>query len=739
MINIIPNAIINLSHKLSLTCNNRLLKLKCKKWFVPHQSCCRSRYLCSTLASTLPAIEQDESTHFKQKIKAKVATFDRPFSEFLTDTFGRQHTYLRISLTERCNLRCQYCMPEEGIQLSPKEHILTTGEILKLAKIFVSQGITKIRLTGGEPLIRPDIQQIIEGLNECRSIGLQHIGITTNAITLARKLPDLKAAGLDQINLSLDTLVSAKFEFITRRRGFEKVMKSIEKALELGYNPLKINCVVMRGLNDDEICDFVAFTENRAVDVRFIEYMPFGGNKWNTNKFFAYQEMLDRINARWPTLSRLSDKPNDTSKAYKVPGFVGQIGFITSMSNHFCNSCNRLRLTADGNLKVCLHGQSEVSLRDAIRSGTPDAELLEIIGAAVKRKKRQHAGMTNLSKMDNRPMILIDSGYAYKNRKTNNIGQKSFPSHSHLFMLNQSKPSFISCYLYSTIRQSSRPCLHGRNFAQLYVPVVTLTNPTRSCGSMSHIILRWKHSKRNPSTPDTENIADGKAQVDLLHRDESNPGLNFEDYAKRYQEIMQWGQLAQGETNEEFKVQSHPELIQHVKNAEDVCKIGGDVAASTISAHLTHTDSSGKAVMVDVGSKEVTVREARAQAVIYLGPIVTRLVADNKMKKGDVLTIAQLAGIMSAKLTSQLIPLCHNISLTKVDVTCILEEEAHTVVITTMARTVGRTGVEMEALTAASVSALTVYDMCKAVTHDMVITDIKLLSKSGGKRDFKKV
>ncbi|XP_012936788.1 GTP 3',8-cyclase, mitochondrial isoform X2 [Aplysia californica] len=370
---------------------------------------------CSTVApagAALP-IRQEENpvsdlkVDVRQSAKEKVATFDRPFSDFLTDTFGRQHRYLRISLTERCNLRCQYCMPEEGVSLSPRQNILTTEEILSLSRLFVAEGINKIRLTGGEPLVRKDIITIIDGLNRLRELGLKHIGITTNAVTLARRLPDLQAAGLDQINLSLDTLVPAKFEFITRRRGFDKVMKGIDKALELGYDPMKINCVVMRGMNEDEICDFVDFTKDKKVDIRFIEYMPFGGNRWNTKKFVSYQEMLHMIHERFPDLTRLSDRPNDTSKAYKVPGFAGQIGFITSMSEHFCGTCNRLRLTADGNLKVCLHGNAEVSLRDALRENMPEAELLDVIGAAVKRKKKQHAGMTNLSQMENRPMILI--------------------------------------------------------------------------------------------------------------------------------------------------------------------------------------------------------------------------------------------------------------------------------------------------------------------------------------------
>lgn len=371
---------------------------------------------CSTVA---PAVQHQESDHVPQKeelprsrtkanwAKSRVESFTRPFSDFLTDLHGRQHTYLRISLTEKCNLRCQYCMPEEGVSLSPKDHILTTAEVLELSRLFVSQGINKIRLTGGEPLVRPDIQKIIEGLSELRPMGLKHIGITTNAVALSRKLRALQAAGLDQINLSLDTLIPAKFEFITRRRGLDKVMKSIDTALELGYDPLKINCVVMRGINEDEVCDFVNFTQDKAVDVRFIEYMPFGGNKWNTKKFVSYAEMLKMIREKWPDVLKLEDKPNDTSKAYKVPGFAGQVGFITSMSEHFCGTCNRLRLTADGNLKVCLHGNAEVSLRDALRANVSEDELLDVIGAAVKRKKKQHAGMTNLSKMDNRPMILI--------------------------------------------------------------------------------------------------------------------------------------------------------------------------------------------------------------------------------------------------------------------------------------------------------------------------------------------
>nr|ABU96048.1 molybdenum cofactor synthesis step-1 variant 1 [Danio rerio] len=328
-----------------------------------------------------------------------------PFSQFLTDSFGRRHNYLRISLTEKCNLRCQYCMPQDGVKLTPRSQLLTTDELLTVARLFVQEGVNKIRITGGEPLIRPDILHIIAELRKLE--GLKTIAVTTNGMNLAKILPDLKKAGVDLLNISLDTLVPAKFEFITRRKGFHKVMEGIERAIEMGYNPVKVNCVVMRGLNEDELVDFVSLTERKPLDVRFIEYMPFNGNRWNFKMMVSYQEMLDCIKQKWPNLQPLPGEETDTAKAFQIPGFQGQMGFITSMSDHFCGSCNRLRITADGNLKVCLFGNAEVSLRDFLRSGATEKELLHIIGAAVGRKKKQHAGMLNISKMKNRPMILI--------------------------------------------------------------------------------------------------------------------------------------------------------------------------------------------------------------------------------------------------------------------------------------------------------------------------------------------
>lgn len=369
----------------------------------------------------------------------------KPFSEFLTDTFHRQHDYLRISVTERCNLRCLYCMPEEGIELSPPSRLLTSPEIVYLSSLFVSQGVTKIRLTGGEPTVRKDIVPLMQEIGKLRQNGLRELCLTTNGISLHRKLDAMVEAGLTGVNLSLDTLDPFQFQIMTRRKGFDAVMKSIDRILEMNKAgagiKLKINCVVMRGMNDREIVPFVELGREKPIEVRFIEYMPFDGNKWNKGKMFSYQEMLAVIREKYPTLEKVQDHKNDTSKTYQVPGFEGRVGFITSMTHNFCGTCNRLRITSDGNLKVCLFGNSEVSLRDIIRKendGQPideaaakqlqlmetvqaaarlsdegglvnerERQILDIIGMAVKRKKAKHAGMGQLENMKNRPMILI--------------------------------------------------------------------------------------------------------------------------------------------------------------------------------------------------------------------------------------------------------------------------------------------------------------------------------------------
>ncbi|KAL8116708.1 hypothetical protein AgCh_023020 [Apium graveolens] len=329
---------------------------------------------------------------------------ENPISDMLVDSFGRLHTYLRISLTERCNLRCQYCMPAEGVELTPSTSVLSQNEIVRLANLFVSSGVDKIRLTGGEPTIRKDIEELCQRLSNLE--GLKTLAMTTNGITLSKKLPKLKECGLNLVNISLDTLIPAKFEFMTRRRGHDRVIESINTAVDLGYNPVKVNCVVMRGFNEDEICDFVKLTHDKPINIRFIEFMPFDGNVWNVKKLVPYAEMLGRVGKQFK-IERIKDHHTETAKNFRIDGHQGTVSFITSMTEHFCAGCNRLRLLADGNFKVCLFGPSEVSLRDPLRSGVDDDKLREIIEAAVKRKKASHAGMFDLAKTPNRPMIHI--------------------------------------------------------------------------------------------------------------------------------------------------------------------------------------------------------------------------------------------------------------------------------------------------------------------------------------------
>jgi GTP 3',8-cyclase len=337
-------------------------------------------------------------------------------------------------------------MPEEGVPLSPPAHLLTTPEIVYLSSLFVSQGVTKIRLTGGEPTVRKDIVPLMQSIGNLRQDGLRELCLTTNGISLHRKLDAMAEAGLTGVNLSLDTLDPFQYQIMTRRKGFDAVMRSITRIQEMNrtFNAgikLKINCVVMRGLNEREIVPFVELGREEDVEVRFIEYMPFDGNRWSEQKMVPYREMLSMIREKYPNLEKVVDHKNNTSKTYRVPGFAGQVGFITSMTHNFCGTCNRLRITSDGNLKVCLHGNAEVSLRDLIRAennGLPidddamkaldllesgrraarihdegevvsdrERQLLDVIGMTVKRKKAKHAGIGELEKMKNRPMILI--------------------------------------------------------------------------------------------------------------------------------------------------------------------------------------------------------------------------------------------------------------------------------------------------------------------------------------------
>ena len=329
-------------------------------------------------------------------------------SNILTDSFKRKHTYLRISLIERCNLKCTYCMPEEGIPLSPRNHLMSYEEIYTIAKTFVKHGVTKIRLTGGEPLIRKDIHVILKKLS---SLGVE-LSITTNAVLVHKYIDALKDSGIKSINVSLDTLNREKFSQITRRNEFERVYQNILLLIREGFQ-VKINSVLIKDFNEDEIIDFIELTKKHSITIRFIEFMPFNGNKWDMSKLVSYAQVIDRVHAKYSKelIQRLQDAPNDTSKNYKVMGYQGSFSVISSVTNPFCDSCNRIRLTANGRLKNCLFSDGEEDLLTPLRNGK---EIEPMIYKLIQGKKKIRNGMETIesfqepeSHNQNRSMIAI--------------------------------------------------------------------------------------------------------------------------------------------------------------------------------------------------------------------------------------------------------------------------------------------------------------------------------------------
>lgn len=312
----------------------------------------------------------------------------------LTDQFGRVHDYLRISLTERCNLRCVYCMPEEGIVLRPKSEFMRTEEVLALAEAFVKLGVKKIRLTGGEPLVRKDANEIIEGLSKLPI----SLAISTNGILVDKFIDTFKSTNLRSINISLDSLQEERFNKVTRRNDFQKIRSNIDLLLNEGYH-VKLNAVIMKEVNEDEILDFIEFTKDKNIHYRFIEFMPFNGNKWDWSKGLSFKEMMERIHARYSeNVIKLEDKKNDTTKAFQIKGYKGTFAVISSVTNPFCDTCNRLRLTADGKIKNCLFSNSETDLLTAFRAGE---DITNLIRETVWHKKSVRGGMETFEDLSN--------------------------------------------------------------------------------------------------------------------------------------------------------------------------------------------------------------------------------------------------------------------------------------------------------------------------------------------------
>ncbi|MEW7278791.1 GTP 3',8-cyclase MoaA [Aquimarina sp. 2201CG1-2-11] len=343
------------------------------------------------------------------KLKTNLVNSIKPgISDVLKDTFGRAHSYLRISLTERCNLRCTYCMPADGVQLSPKSHIMTYEEIYSIAKEFVKHGVTKIRLTGGEPLIRKDVSLILEKL---ASLPVQ-LTMTTNGVIADQFIKDFKKYGIKTLNVSLDSLDATKNKVITRRSYFEKVYQNIILLVNEGVN-VKVNCVLMKGVNDDEIISFIKLSKELPIQVRFIEFMPFDGNKWNMKKLVSLEEVLSKVNEYYKEsdVIKEADAFNDTTKSYRIKGYKGTFAIISSVTNPFCDGCNRIRLTANGRIKNCLFSSEESDLLTPLRSGE---SITNIIKKSIRSKRKIRNGMDTLEAFNkpdqhlkNRSMITI--------------------------------------------------------------------------------------------------------------------------------------------------------------------------------------------------------------------------------------------------------------------------------------------------------------------------------------------
>ena len=321
----------------------------------------------------------------------------------ITDNFNRTHNYLRISLTDNCNLRCFYCMPEEDYDFTPASRLMQADEIETLAKIFVEQGVTKIRLTGGEPLVRKDAAKIILSLSKLPVA----LTLTTNATRFHDFVDILTEANVRSVNISLDTLQSEKFLLVTRRDLFHRVRSNIELLLHHQFH-VKINMVVMKGFNDNEINDFIAWTMHNPVEIRFIEFMPFSGNRWTSNKVVSLHDILSTVNEQYSFLP-LQNGKSDTAKHYMIPGHEGSFAVISTMSSPFCSGCNRMRLTADGKMKNCLFSKDETDLLSALRNGN---DVVKLIHENILMKAKELGGQFTIDDVHadtikNRSMITI--------------------------------------------------------------------------------------------------------------------------------------------------------------------------------------------------------------------------------------------------------------------------------------------------------------------------------------------
>ncbi|AEH44016.1 molybdenum cofactor biosynthesis protein A [Thermodesulfatator indicus DSM 15286] len=308
----------------------------------------------------------------------------------LIDSYGRKITYLRVSVTDRCNLRCFYCSSKDSFAKLPPEKILSYEELYQIIKVAVSLGVKRVRLTGGEPLVRKDLVSFVAALAQIP--GLEDLALTTNGILFASMALDLKKAGLKRVNISLDAITPQKYKEICGIDALNQVLAGIEKALEVGFSPVKINMVVMRGLNDDEAIEMARLTLKEPLEVRFIEFMPIGsGAPWEEDLFMPVSEIEKRLKEVFGELHPASKIGAGPAKVFTLPGAKGSVGFISAISNHFCHKCNRLRLTPEGRLRLCLFSDEEIDLRPFLNQKNPQEALKEAFLKAIQRKPSQRS------------------------------------------------------------------------------------------------------------------------------------------------------------------------------------------------------------------------------------------------------------------------------------------------------------------------------------------------------------
>jgi cyclic pyranopterin phosphate synthase len=304
----------------------------------------------------------------------------------LYDNHGRQLNYVRLAVTDRCNLRCFYCMPEEGIRYLPKKQLLTFEEIERLITLLAQMGITKVRLTGGEPFVRRDLMKLIHKIVAIP--GIRDVHITTNGVFTAPYVKELKELGIASVNLSLDTLNQDRFRIITRRDEFGNVLDTLNQLIDNGI-PVKINAVVMEGKNIDDIIPLAELSKDKDISVRFIEEMPFNGEgNHYTTLTWTYRKIFDYLKSHYPEIQKIADPANSTAYHYKIPGYQGDLGIIAAFSRTFCGTCNRIRITAQGVLKTCLYDAGVLNIRDLMRKGFDDNELKNALMESFRQRPK---------------------------------------------------------------------------------------------------------------------------------------------------------------------------------------------------------------------------------------------------------------------------------------------------------------------------------------------------------------